>query len=141
MQEMLVNKKEVAQDMQSKVNDAILELEHIEESVHNEAKQWSESAQEHAKEVLRCEQAEAEIAAKISALKVKILLINPINKYKTEREQKYRTIISKLHKLKEANNKLDRRVSAKKKEVEDLKQGYDKEIAILQEQVNFAIVI
>jgi hypothetical protein len=64
-----------------------------------------------------------------------LALSHEASKIRTEKETKYWNLVQKLHKEKDANNRLEKRIRAKKQQVEEHKLKGEKEIQALQEQL------
>lgn len=53
-------------------------------------------------------------------------------KVRSEKESRYWALVQKLHKEKDNNSRLDKRIKAKNQQIEDLKAKNEKEISSLQ---------
>lgn len=93
-----------------------------EEKFKRKARVWHEKIREHTEQVAQCQMQSTELAKQIAAAK-------------SERDHKYRALVSKLHKQHEVNNQAARRLAQKQHELEEVKQGHAREVSNLEETV------
>lgn len=111
---------------EAKVQEKLKQLEIAEEHEQERVKDLKESITEHVNLVSKTE------AKQVS-------LSHEASKIRAEKEARYWSLVQKLHKEKDNNNRLEKRIRAKKQQLEELKMKNTKEISSLDEQLRLRL--
>jgi chromosome segregation ATPase len=112
---------------EDKAKEKMKELEIIEQQAKEKIREMKEAILEHTKNIQKTE-------AKMIAFS------HESAKIRADKEGRYWGLVQKLHKEKDNNNRLEKRLRSKKQQMDELKSKNEKEIMALEEQLKLKLM-